>query len=342
MKKKILHALLNKEDDYLSGEQLSQMLGVSRTAIWKHMKQLKQEGYEIESVTKRGYKLIKAPTDIDGSALEKALMDDGTMDAFIKQVCYFDTIDSTNTEAKRLGEKGAVVNTLIVANEQTRGKGRLGRNWESPKNQGIFMSLLLKPELAPAFASRFTLVAAAAVAEALKEVTGVQPKIKWPNDLILDNKKVCGILTELSAEMTQIHYIVIGIGINIAQEAFEEALADKAIAIGQVADGKVNRLDIVRAFVSAFRKYYDAFVTEGDVSAAIAYNKAHSATLNREVWLIERTARRRVHAVDIDEAGALIVKTEDGILETVTSGEVSVRGINGYTDDAAAPSNKEV
>lgn len=331
LKKKIVDALLDSGEAYLSGEQLSQLLGVSRTAIWKHIKQLKEEGYEIESVTNRGYKLIKMPNDYNGFAIERALKENKTLDRFIQDVYYFDCIDSTNQYAKSIALSSGQKNCLIVADEQTAGKGRLGRHWESQKGQGIWMSLLLKPEIAPENASYLTQIAAVAMARAVEEVTGIDTLIKWPNDLILNQRKVCGILTELNAEINLIHYLVIGIGLNVSQQVFEGELTDKAIALnrGQTAS-RIDRLKIIQMFVVHFETYYNQFVQNGQLLDVVTYAKSHSATLNKRVHLITRDQSREVFAKDLDAFGRLIVVNEQNEEETVVSGEVSVRGLNGY------------
>lgn len=331
MRKRIVDALLDSGEAYLSGEQLSQLLGVSRTAIWKHIKQLKEEGYEIESVTNRGYKLLKMPNDYNGFAIERALMENKTYNRFIQEVHYFESIGSTNQYAKDIASATQNKNCLIVADEQTAGKGRLGRTWESQKGQGIWLSLLLKPEIAPENASYLTQIAAVAMAKAVCEITGTETQIKWPNDLILNQRKVCGILTELNAEINLIHYLVIGVGLNVSQGAFEETISEKAIALNEGnASTTIDRLKIIQKFVEFFEMYYNQFVLNGTLEAVISYARSHSATLNKKVHLITRDQTREVFAKDLDAFGRLIVINEEEEEETVVSGEVSVRGLNGY------------
>lgn len=331
MKKKIIEALTSAKENFLSGEEISQLLGVSRTAIWKHIKQLKAEGYSIESVTNRGYRLSLDSRHYNEISIEMALKENKTFERFVHQVQYFDTTDSTNQRAKTIAQNGAFENTLLVSNEQTNGKGRLGRTWESQKNQGIFMSLLLKPDISPESAPYFTMIASTAVAKAIYKVTGIQTEIKWPNDIILNEKKLCGILTELSAEINCIHYLVIGIGINISQVEFDPALKDKAIALNiRDLDSNTLRLKIIQEFVECFEMYYNLFVHNKDLVDVVNYNREHSATLNKKVHLIYKDQIREAYAKDLDAFGRLVVINETEQEEIISSGEVSVRGLNGY------------
>ena len=209
MKSEILR-LLKESDDYISGQQMCDRFHVSRTAVWKAIEQLKKEGYEIEAVRNRGYRLLESP-DIMSEAEIRSLMDTEWAG---KNIVYFDEIDSTNNRAKELGEKDGAHGTLFVADRQVAGKGRRGRVWESPKGISIYMTILLRPDLIPTKAPMLTLVMAQSVAEGIREVTGMETGIKWPNDIVMNGKKVCGILTEMSAQLDYINHVVIGIGIN--------------------------------------------------------------------------------------------------------------------------------
>lgn len=327
MKNKILKVLIDQKEGYISGENLSHMFGVSRTAIWKHIQTLKKEGYEIVSVTNKGYHLKRKSSDVDQISLENIISNS----KHIEQVYYLDQVDSTNMEAKRIGEISPFKETLIVAREQIKGKGRMGRPWTSEKDSGIWMSLLLKPSLSPDMVSKITLIAAAAASIAIEEETGLVTGIKWPNDIIIDSRKVCGILAELSAELGHIHYLVVGIGINVSQSQFEEPLAHKATSLNIENKGKpVNRLNIIKKFVETFEMYYNQFVNEGLYDSVVTYNIKKSVTIGETVHVTMGDRTRTVFAKTIDEAGNLIVTNEEGEDEAIFFGEVSVRGINGY------------
>ena len=220
MKEEILK-MLRETDGYISGQELCNKFGVSRTAIWKVMKQLKEAGYNIEAQQNKGYHIVSAPDVMDAAEL-KSIWKPKWVGC---EILYFDSIDSTNTKAQELAEKGYPSGTLVVADKQIAGKGRRGRNWESPSGCGIFMTLMLKPDINPNNASMLTLVSALAVAKALADITGKDAKIKWPNDIVIDGRKVCGILTEMSAQFDYINNIVIGIGINVNNSSFPEEIS---------------------------------------------------------------------------------------------------------------------
>ncbi len=223
MKAEILR-LLKECDGYLSGQQICDYLHVSRTAVWKIIDQLKKEGYHIEAVRNKGYHLVESPDVISQAEIEsltKGRWAGGHV------ICFEET-DSTNNRAKNGGEMGEEHGTLYVADRQTAGKGRRGRVWESPAGTSIYMTILLRPGLRPEKAPQMTLLMGIAVAEGIREVTGAKCKIKWPNDIVLNGKKICGILTEMSAEFTYINYVVIGAGINVNQEEFSDEIRDSA------------------------------------------------------------------------------------------------------------------
>ena len=223
MREKILEVILDNEKEFISGEELSKKLGISRTAIWKHIRILRSQGYNIESVNKKGYRLVDEPTDL----LNPQNIYRNLKTKFIgKNVLHFETIDSTNDYAKKIGNE-LRDGSVIISEEQTKGKGRLGRVWESKAGEGIWMSIILKPNIIPNKAPFITLIAGASIVKALN-ILGVDAKIKWPNDITINNKKLSGILTELSAEIERVNYIVVGIGMNVKDTDFEAELQDKA------------------------------------------------------------------------------------------------------------------
>lgn len=317
MTRRILEILKNG-NKYISGEKISNELGISRNAVWKHINKLRQEGYEIESVTNRGYRLVGRRDIINGEIIKEGLQTE-----FIgKNIVYYDEIDSTNNAAKR--ESGMADGTLFISEIQTSGKGRLGRSWSSPKGDGIWMSILLKPELMPMQVSQITLVAGMAVAIAI----GGAAKIKWPNDIVIGTKKICGILTEMSAEIERVNYVVCGIGINVNTAIFDDELSDKATSLYIETGKKYCRADIIRRVLTVFERLYKSFCAHGIGVILDEYRKL-CITLNREVSIVYNNKTYQGRAVDIDNEGNLIVETE-GERHTVHSGEVSVRGIYGY------------
>ena len=324
MKDKILRMLMQAYPDYISGEVLSEQLGISRAAIWKHIRALRLEGYSIQSATNRGYVLITELKALNQHAIEDIKEDHKLLDF----AYYYNTIDSTNTEAKRLALKGLNQQGIIVSAEQTAGKGRLGRTWESKKSEGLWMSLLLGPKVTISAAPVLTLVAATAMCEALIALTNLDVKIKWPNDLVIDQKKVCGILTEMSSELNQLHYVVLGIGVNLSQEAFNGDLIEKASSLTQMGV-EVTDKQILNKFLEIFFPYYNEYIA-GEVSKVIEFHRSHSATIGKDVRILEKDHMRQVRAIDLDEIGQLIIINERGEFEPIYACEVSVRGVNGY------------
>lgn len=325
MKEEILR-LLRSADGYISGQELCNRFGVSRTAVWKAINQLKEAGYEIEAQQNKGYRLKAAP-DLMTEAEIKSLMH---TEWVAKEVLFFDTIDSTNTKAQELAEKGYPSGTLVVADKQESGKGRRGRSWVSPSGIGIFMTLMIKPDINPNNASMLTLVAALAVAKAITSVTGEEAMIKWPNDIVVNGKKVCGILTEMNAQFDYINHIVVGIGINVHNESFPEEISQMASSLMIEAGGKrFHRAQIIAETMSYFEQYYDTFLQTQDLSALVREYDELLVNMNKAVRVLDPKEPFDGKAMGITPKGELIVDTWES-RKLVSSGEVSVRGIYGY------------
>lgn len=324
MREKILKVILDNEKEFISGEELSKKLGISRTAIWKHIKVLKEQGYNIESVNKKGYRLVDEPTDL----LNPQNIYHNLKTKFIgKNILHFDTIGSTNDYAKKIGNE-LIDGSVIISEEQTKGKGRLGRVWESKAGEGIWMSIILKPDLIPNKAPFITLIAGASIVKALN-ILGVDAKIKWPNDIIINNKKLSGILTELSAEIGRVNYIVVGIGMNVKDDDFDEELQNKATSLYKE-NYKVSRVDIVKEILCQFEKLYLDYVENNDKREVLDICRKYSAIIDKEIYVIKNDERKLVNCIGINEDGNLIIKNEEGKLEEIMSGEVSIRGVKGY------------
>lgn len=325
MKSEILR-LLKREEGYLSGQELCNRLQVSRTAIWKIMNQLKEEGYQIDSVSNRGYHLEKCPDIVTGEELESEL--EGRV--FGHEVYYKEEMDSTNVQAKKLAEQGiANHGYLVTAEKQTNGKGRRGRSWSSPKGTGIWMSLVLKPDISPYNASMLTLVTALAVNRVIREQTGLESYIKWPNDIVVNGKKVCGILTEMSSELDYIHYVVIGIGINVNTKDFPEEISERATSLFIESHKTYKRSRIIEKIMEYLEFYYEQFTLNQDLRLLLTEYNQMLINIENKVAVQEKQTSFEGIAKGINEKGELLVQTEKGI-RTVMSGEVSVRGIYGY------------
>ena len=325
MKTEILR-LLRESDDYISGQELCERFGVSRTAIWKAMNQLKEAGYEIQAVQNRGYHLVSAPDLMNKVELESLRQTKWAG----QEIYYYDCTDSTNTRAKELAEAGHAHGTLCVADQQTAGKGRRGRSWESPSGCSIFMTLMLKPDMDPNNASMLTLVSALAVAHALEDVTGEAVQIKWPNDIVMNGRKVVGILTEMSAQFDYINHIVIGIGINVHNESFPEELSQMASSLTLECGGRhFHRAEIIEKFLEYFEKYYDTFMLTQDLVALVPEYNSMLVNMHNKVRVLDPKEPYEGKAMGITRRGELIVDTWSS-RKMVSSGEVSVRGIYGY------------
>lgn len=332
MRSKILRELMDHSDTFVSGQKLCKTFGVSRQAVWKNICCLKELGYDIESVTNKGYRLISKPDILYGPEIEAYLEEE----SFCQKVECHDSIDSTNIRGKQLAELGEAEGTLIVADRQTAGRGRRGRNWISESSVGIYMTYVLRPTVQPAHVSGITLLAALAMCEATYQECDVLPQIKWPNDVIIDGKKICGILTEMSSEVQYVHYAVMGIGINANKEKFDETLKDKATSIYLSTGKKVNRAKFTAAFADAFGGYYRRYMQDGDLSAFVEEYDELLANKDKEViiyhGMVEDATPDKISrgiARGIDKDGALLVEI-DGSVTPVMSGEVSIRGVQGY------------
>ncbi|MCC8103199.1 MAG: biotin--[acetyl-CoA-carboxylase] ligase [Clostridiales bacterium] len=331
MKTKIL-SMLSDQDHYVSGQALCEQLQVSRTAVWKTMNQLREDGYEIESVPSKGYRITKRPDRITSEEIISRLHSRWAA----QQVYYYESTDSTNNEARRLAEKGAVSGTLVVAEEQVQGKGRRGRSWVTPAGTAIAMSLLLRPgqfeqtRLQPDHAPMLTLVMGMAVAAACREVCGVEVGIKWPNDVVADGKKICGILTEMSCEMDYINYVVIGIGINTGIEQFPPELSQRAISLHILMGCRPDRAKLIDACMEKFEQYYDRFMRTQDFTSLL--DEYNDCLLGKGDRVRVLSSEREFEGVScgINTRGELMVRREDGTMEQIFAGEVSVRGIYGY------------
>lgn len=324
MREKIVNLLLNNDLEFISGEEISKKLGISRTAVWKHINVLKEQGYDIESVNKKGYRLKESPDDI----LSKENILHNLNTKFIaKEIIHFDSLDSTNNYAKTIANK-AVNGTVIISEEQLSGRGRLGKQWHSKKHEGIWMSIILKPDILPMDAPFITLIAGASVVQALNNL-GVNSSIKWPNDIILNGKKICGILTELSAEIERVNYIVLGMGINVKTVDFTEDIVNIATSIKK--EGyDISRVDIVRNILSEFEMKYNEYVNYNNKKATLDVCRKYSAIIGKEIYTIKNNIKEKVECIDINESGNLVVKDKNGNEKEVISGEVSIRGEHGY------------
>lgn len=314
--------ILSNTDTYVSGQSLAETLGVSRQAVWKGVKALKDKGYLIQSVPNRGYKLEATPDYLNVHAVKRMLH----TNIIGSELVVLDSIGSTNDYLKTLGNNGCKSGAVAAAREQVSGKGRLGRAWQSKKDENIMFSFLLRPKIAPSEVAVITPLAGLAVCKALREFTGLDCKIKWPNDIICGNKKLTGILTEMSAEFDAVEYIVTGIGINVDQKSFPEEIAHKATSL-LLETGK--RFDKNKLFACILNQLEHEFLhsnLELSKTALEEYSEL-CATIGRSVTFIRSGQQISGMAVGVAENGELKVKISDGTICLVNAGEVTVQGI---------------
>ena len=332
--------LLRQRGTYVSGQELCEQFGVSRTAVWKAMEQLKKDGYQIEAVKNRGYLLREDSRGVFG----RTEIESRRKSQWIGQtLAFYDQTDSTNVQAKRLAEEGAPDGTVVVADCQSAGRGRRGRTWTSPPGTNLYFTLLLRPKITPDKASMLTLVMALAVAQGIQSTVdapraGIQstvdaPRtgIKWPNDIVIDGRKACGILTELSLSVEQdcIDYLVIGTGINVARQSFPEELQGHAVSLEEIY-GTVNRSELLANVLAAFEESYEQFLKAQSLENLRPAYDALLVNRDKSVRVLDPKGEYDGTARGIQNTGELIVELPDGSVKNVYAGEVSVRGIYGY------------
>ncbi len=319
--------LLNKSSGYISGEQMSQELHISRAAVHQAIKSLRNEGYIIDSITNKGYCLQSSPDHITLTELSVLLPEER-----IQNIEYFQSIHSTNTYCSLRAQQGAEQGLIILADHQSAGKGRLGRSFHSPEHCGIYCSYLMRPKTPPVDTSFMTAWVAVAVIRAIVEVYDVQPSIKWVNDILLNHRKIGGILTEMSIEPESGHiqHLIVGVGLNVLHQSsdFPEDLQSIASSLWLETGKKIPRATLTAALIQSLDRLCADW--PGEAPAYFQQYREHCISLGREVQVLRQGIRSRGHAIDIDESFGLIIEFPNGSRETVRSGEVQVRGLSGY------------
>ena len=325
-------ALLRNSEDYVSGQQICDRFGVTRTAVWKAINRLKEEGYLIESVPHKGYRLAESPAEIlSASEITSRL----TTQWAGRKLYYYDVTGSTNNDAKRLAEEGNPHGTVVVADVQNAGKGRRGRSWQTLSGTALSFTLLLRPEFAPDRASMITLVMALSVAEAVEETTGAAVTIKWPNDIVVNKKKICGMLTEMTMtpEMDEIQYVVVGAGINVnngSPKEFQEEIRGTATSLMIETGRQINRAVLLDKVLVRFEDNYERFLMTLDLSQLREAYQRRLQGMGSEVRVLDPAGEYTGISHGINDQGELIVEKENGESVRVYAGEVSVRGLYGY------------
>jgi len=317
---KILNVLRNNTDSHVSGEELCKLADISRAAIWKHIEKLRGEGYDIEASPHLGYRLIGIPDSLIPDEIKWKLK----TKLIGKSVISYRKVDSTNAIAYELAEKGMKEGTVILAEEQVLGKGRQGRRWISPSKGGIYLSCILRPGITPNEIPKMTLLSAVAVAKSIRLCTALSAMIKWPNDILVNNRKVCGILTEMKAEQDMVGFIIIGIGINVNTPLRllpkgASSLKEELRRRGKAED--VSRIELARRVLENLESGYFLMKKDG-FKPIIEEWKELSAMLGSRIKVIMQNRQFEGQVHNIDEQGSLVVRTEAGVLEKVSSGDI--------------------
>ncbi|MCL1918221.1 MAG: biotin--[acetyl-CoA-carboxylase] ligase [Peptococcaceae bacterium] len=367
MKDDVLFLLRQKPDSFISGADISRVLEVTRSAVWKTIKALQEDGYTIEAVTNRGYRLTASPDILQADDLQSLL----TTEYLGRSLTLYESVESTNRQALHAAENGAVHGAVFAAQEQTAGRGRLGRAWYAPRHTCLMMSLLLRPEIPINNAAQVTLAAGLAVQQAMQQEmqqvmqqtmqqamykgtdeeyhlqrtlhnTALQPVIKWPNDILLNNKKAAGILTELTAEVEHIKALVVGIGVNVHISSFPPELADSATSLFLETKRAYSRVEksqqietfqltsLAAAILNCFEPLYDLLIRHKFVTDILPLYQDNCVTLGREIKAIYHNKEICGRAVALNPAGELIVQLPTGETLALNASEVSVRGLMGY------------
>jgi BirA family biotin operon repressor/biotin-[acetyl-CoA-carboxylase] ligase len=322
MDDEILKLLRESPSAFLSGEEISRRLKVSRTAVWKRMKRLRTLGYEIEASTRSGYRLIRSPDLLTPSEIKPILKTKWIG----KTIHHFHTLDSTNSKAYQLALDGAEEGEVVVAESQEKGRGRLGRQWFSPPFLNLYLSVILRPKIPPHQASLITLMAAIATADAIQKFSGFLPLIKWPNDILLRNRKVAGLLNEINSEMDRIHFVILGIGINLNmdEKVFSKEIRTVATSLKREMRQTISRKAFLQSLLQELEKWYTIFMKQGSAVILKAWrDRAHLKGRRVKVTSFGETLAGI--AIDVDSDGALILETADGKRKRVVAGDIEYR-----------------
>ncbi|WP_243290038.1 biotin--[acetyl-CoA-carboxylase] ligase [Bacillus sp. FJAT-47783] len=321
IRRKLLEAFSEAKGDYVSGQKISDVLGCSRTAVWKHIEELRKEGYELEAVRKKGYRIIKMPDKISANEIQLGLQ----TKRLGRVIHDYESVDSTQTIAQQLAGQGAKEGTIVVSDEQVGGRGRMARVWYSPKETGIWMSLILRPKISIQRTPQLTLLAAVAIVQAIEEVTGLSPSIKWPNDILLNGKKVVGILTELQAEADQVHSVIIGIGINVNQKKqhFPEQIQSIATSLAIEKGEHISRARIIQQLLMNFEKLYHQYLEHGFKPIKLLW-ESYSISLNKMITARTLSGTIIGRAIGINEEGVLLLETESGKVKQIYSADIDM------------------
>jgi BirA family transcriptional regulator, biotin operon repressor / biotin---[acetyl-CoA-carboxylase] ligase len=308
---------LKESDGYISGEEMSQRLKMSRAAIWKHMQELRAQGYEITAIPHLGYRLVMCPDKLLSCEIQSAL----NTKIIGKRIIVLNTVTSTMDEAFRLGMDNCPEGTVVCAEAQSKGRGRLGRIWTSPKAKGLYFSFVLRPSLPLSQLPQLTLMSAVAVSEAIENISELKPSIKWPNDILLGSHKLAGILTELRAESDRVNFVVVGIGLNVNTSSHQ--LTSGACSLKVAAGHSFDRTKVFQAILRSLEKWYLKLLSL-EFAQVLEEWKKRSATLKKRIQITDSNGIVEGEAIDLDSDGALLIRKDNGIIVKKTAGDVFI------------------
>ncbi|MDL2258471.1 biotin--[acetyl-CoA-carboxylase] ligase [Eubacteriales bacterium OttesenSCG-928-K08] len=321
MREKILSLLAQNNGSFVSGETISKALGVTRAAVWKHMQALQNEGLLIEALPRKGYRLLAEKNQAPRSALLEPLLRTkwlGREANFVKE------IDSTNLAAKRLASQGCANGAIFVAEEQTIGRGRRGRPWVNAPGEDICLSVVIRPSIQTQFAPRYTLAASLGI-HRLASAFGCNPTIKWPNDVLINNKKLCGILLEMEGSIESLEWIVAGFGININNTSFDDKIASTATSLALETGAMLDRTQTLAKLLNLLEPLFESCEDEAQFSGLLTQYRQNCGTLGQQVTVTGLNTSLSGLALDVDETGRLIIQTADGKTHAVSAGDVTLR-----------------
>ncbi|WP_078553302.1 biotin--[acetyl-CoA-carboxylase] ligase [Bacillus alkalicellulosilyticus] len=319
MKAKLLELL--ESEQFVSGEKISVELGCSRTAVWKHIEELRKNGYEVEAVPRKGYRIISRPNTISPHEIKMNLK----TKAIGQEISYYKTTSSTQEIAHRLAQEGAVEGHVVIADEQTKGKGRMGREWHSPHGSSISLSIILRPKIPPQKAPQLTLLAAVSVVRGIKQTTGIDCDIKWPNDLLINGKKVVGILTEMQSEPDYIHSVIIGIGINVnhQEKHFSPDIKEIATSLAIEKKEEISRATLLRHIFSELEILYEDYIEHGFTTVKSLW-ECHAISLGKRIKARTMTGTLSGVAKGITDEGVLLLEDDDGVVHHIYSADIDI------------------
>jgi BirA family transcriptional regulator, biotin operon repressor / biotin---[acetyl-CoA-carboxylase] ligase len=321
IRKELLDAFTHAGEAFLSGQHLAELIGCSRTAVWKHIEELRKDGFELEAVRNRGYRILKTPEKITADEIRLGL----TTSFIGRSIHYEESVESTQRIAHRFASEDVPEGTVIIAEEQLSGRGRMDRKWHSPKYTGIWMSLIIRPNIPLSKAPQLTLLTAVSIVQAIEETTDLLPEIKWPNDILINGKKVTGILTELQAEADRIHSIIIGIGLNVNQtrEDFPLELRETASSLYIELGQTVSRAEVIRCIFKNFEKLYTLYLDQGFLPIKLLW-EGYASSIGKYIRARTITTTIEGKALGITDDGVLKLEDQTGYIHHIYSADIEI------------------